>query len=84
MAPISERLPPIACPAHLPVVITTGGTPAADTIDVVKDRLGSLGIPVVYGFPFGHIREQLTIPIGIMAELDTDKMSLRFTEKAVH
>jgi muramoyltetrapeptide carboxypeptidase len=51
---------------------------------VVKDRLGSLEIPVVYGFPFGHIREQFTIPIGIMAELDTDKMSLRFTEKAVH
>ena len=62
---------------------TTGGTPAADTIDVVKDRLGSLGIPVVYGYPFGHIREQFTIPIGIKADLDTDKMSLKFTEKAV-
>jgi muramoyltetrapeptide carboxypeptidase len=62
---------------------TTGGNPAAETIDVVKDRLGSLEIPVVYGFPFGHIREQFTIPICIRADLDTDKMSLRFTEKAV-
>ena len=62
---------------------TTGGNPAADTIDVVKDRLSPLGIPVVYGFQFGHIHEQFTIPFGIRSVLDADKMLLKFTEKCV-
>ena len=39
--------------------------------DVLKDRLGDLGIPVFYGFSFGHIRDQFTLPVGIEAEFDT-------------
>ncbi len=40
-------------------------------IEVLRDRLGNLGIPVVYGLSFGHIKSQYTIPVGIMAELDS-------------
>jgi muramoyltetrapeptide carboxypeptidase len=52
-------------------------------IDVVKDQLGSLGIPVIYGLSFGHIRDQFTLPIGIEAELDTEKATITFLETAV-
>lgn len=51
--------------------------------DVLKDRLGNLGIPVIYGLSFGHIRDQFTLPIGIKAELDTEKATLTFLETAV-
>ncbi len=51
--------------------------------DVFVDRLGELNIPVIYGFPFGHIKNQCTLPIGIKAQLDTDKATLRLLESAV-
>lgn len=51
--------------------------------DVVKDRLGDLGIPVVYGLSFGHIRDQFTLPIGIKAELDTETAAMTFLESGV-
>ncbi len=52
-------------------------------IDVLRDRLGDLGIPVIYGLSFGHIREQFTLPMGIEAELDTASASMTFLETAV-
>jgi muramoyltetrapeptide carboxypeptidase len=52
-------------------------------IDVVKDQLGNLGIPVIYGLSFGHIRDQFTFPIGIKAELDTEKATMTFLENGV-
>jgi muramoyltetrapeptide carboxypeptidase len=51
--------------------------------DVVKDRLGDLGIPVMYGLSFGHIRDQFTIPVGIEAELDTERATLTLLETGV-
>ena len=52
-------------------------------IEVVKDRLGDLKIPVIYGLSFGHIRDQFTLPIGIEAELDTENATMTFLEKSV-
>ncbi len=52
-------------------------------IDVVKDQLGNLGIPVIYGLSFGHIRDQFTLPVGIEAELDTEKATMTFLENGV-
>jgi muramoyltetrapeptide carboxypeptidase len=37
---------------------------------VLRDRLGNLGIPVVYGLRFGHGNDQFTLPLGAMAMLD--------------
>lgn len=51
--------------------------------DVVRDRLGDLGVPVVYGLSFGHIRDQCTFPVGIEAELDADAATLTLLESAV-
>ena len=52
-------------------------------IEVLKDRLGDLGIPVIYGLSFGHIRDQFTLPVGIEAELDTENAALVFLETGV-
>lgn len=41
-------------------------------MECLKDRLGNLGIPVIYGLSFGHISHQFTLPVGIEAELDTE------------
>jgi muramoyltetrapeptide carboxypeptidase len=51
--------------------------------EVVKDRLGDLGVPVVYGLSFGHIRDQCTLPVGVEAELDADNATLTLLESAV-
>jgi len=51
--------------------------------ETLQDRLGSLGIPVQYGIPFGHVTHMATLPYGIQAELDTNTQTLRLLEKAV-
>ena len=51
--------------------------------EVLIDRLSGLDIPVVYGFSFGHIANQAIFPIGIMAELDTKKMTIELLENVV-
>ena len=44
---------------------------------------GALGIPFIYGIPFGHVPHQATFPYGIQAELDTGKGTLRLLEVGV-
>ncbi len=58
-------------------------TASQSLIEVLKDRLGDLGIPVIYGLSFGHIRDQFTLPVGIEAELDTEKATMTFLETGV-
>ncbi len=50
---------------------------------VLKDRLGDLGVPVIYGLSFGHITNKFTLPFGIKAKLDTYNKRLTLLEKAV-
>ena len=52
-------------------------------LDVLKDRLGNLEIPVIYGLSFGHIRDQFVLPVGIEAELDTENATMTFLETGV-
>jgi len=52
-------------------------------MEVLKDRLSSLKIPVVYGMSFGHVNDKFTIPFGALAELDADKQTFTLLEKAV-
>jgi muramoyltetrapeptide carboxypeptidase len=52
-------------------------------MDVLKDRLGDLKIPVIYGMSFGHVKDKFTIPFGVLAELDTENQTLTLLEKAV-
>ena len=41
-------------------------------------------IPVIMGVDYGHIDKSITIPIGVRAKLDTEKLSLTLMESATH
>ncbi|MEV4625554.1 LD-carboxypeptidase [Micromonospora sp. NPDC049523] len=44
---------------------------AVSVADVIAERLGDLGVPVLGGLPIGHGHGQLTVPVGTPATLDT-------------
>ncbi len=50
--------------------------PEADVKALALDRLGGLGVPIVWDLGFGHCSSQLTIPLGVRAELDADARTL--------
>jgi len=60
-----------------------GGSGSLSLMEMLEDRLGDLNIPVIYGMSFGHIQHQMTLPIGINAEMDTANASLKLLETAV-
>lgn len=48
--------------------------------EVLDAILGKLTIPVFYGLTFGHTDDQLTLPIGVMSEMDADRGILAIKE----
>jgi muramoyltetrapeptide carboxypeptidase len=50
---------------------------------VLQQHLGSLGVPVFSGANIGHISDQLSIPVGVRAEIDAAEGSIRILEPAV-
>lgn len=61
----------------------TGYEQSISLQEVFKDRLGTLGIPVAYGFPFGHEAHNATLPVGIKARFDASNGTIRLLEKAI-
>lgn len=59
-----------------------GDDPAAVRA-VLADRLGWLGVPVGWELGFGHTPGQLTVPLGVPAQLDADAGTLTLTEPAL-
>lgn len=51
--------------------------------DVLDDRLGGLGIPVLYGLPLGHGASLATLPLGVEATIDADALTLTIDEPAL-
>jgi muramoyltetrapeptide carboxypeptidase len=51
--------------------------------DVFSERLRGLGIPVLTGLPFGHIKDLATLPYGITASMSTGTGDLVIEEAAV-
>lgn len=51
--------------------------------ELLLDAVGDLDIPVVSGFPFGHGEENLTLPLGMPAVLDTDRLTLTWAGSPV-
>ena len=45
-------------------------------IDVLRDRLTCLGVPVLGGLPIGHGEDPVALPIGTIATLDADAGTL--------
>jgi muramoyltetrapeptide carboxypeptidase len=51
--------------------------------ELLQDRLGGLGVPVAVGFPFGHVDDNWTLPLGVRARLDAGAGTLELLEPAV-
>lgn len=52
---------------------------------MLKDKLGHLKKPVIYGMRLGHSREKFTLPLGVMAYLQADQsrgVTLKIEEAA--
>ena len=54
-------------PNHIPSLTVT---------EVLRDRLGNLGIPIVSDLPFGHDGTNAALPVGISARLDGEQGKL--------
>jgi muramoyltetrapeptide carboxypeptidase len=52
-------------------------------MEVVDQHIKPLGIPSFYGAMIGHIENKLTVPLGIMAEMNADKGTIQLLEPAV-
>lgn len=61
----------------------SGSIPSLSLEEALHDNFAHLGIPVAYGFPFGHVPYNVTLPYGIMAALDTEQGTLTLLEGAV-
>ncbi len=47
------------------------------TVDgVLRQYFGGAGIPVLVSFPLGHVKENLTLPLGALAEIDAEAVTL--------
>jgi len=51
--------------------------------NLLKERLRGLDIPVVVGLPIGHGVENISLPLGLPAILETERMLLKLEESAV-
>jgi len=49
---------------------------------LLDERLGGLPVPIVAGLPFGHGGETISLPLGLPAMLDTERMVLEIEEAA--
>ncbi|GAB3985215.1 hypothetical protein GCM10027615_74790 [Plantactinospora veratri] len=52
---------------------------AVGVAEVLAERLGDLGVPVLGGLPIGHGVGQLTVPVGVPATMDADAGTLTVT-----
>jgi muramoyltetrapeptide carboxypeptidase len=52
-------------------------------VELLSDRLGDLGVPVACGYPFGHVADSWTLPLGIRARLDASAGTLELIDAAV-
>ncbi|MGD9054924.1 MAG: LD-carboxypeptidase [Desulfobacterales bacterium] len=53
-----------------------------DIYRIFQDRFQDLHIPILAGFDVGHGKQNLTLPVGMTATLDTDLQLLSFTQPA--
>ena len=51
--------------------------------EVIEDYLGHLKVPVIYNFPYGHIKSMVTVPLGVQMNLNAGRHIVEITESAV-
>ncbi|MEE4451706.1 LD-carboxypeptidase [Novosphingobium resinovorum] len=60
-----------------------GGFSNFTVYQVLDDRFAALGVPAFQGLMIGHVAGQVSVPLGVMAEMDADAGTLRLLEPAV-
>jgi len=71
------------CSACRPREFQPGFESTFSTGEVVQNILGSLDVPVLAGLVIGHTDDQLTLPLGVEAELDAGAGTLTILEPAL-
>jgi len=61
----------------------TDGDPSLTLQEVLESHFRQGNRPAGYGYSFGHIPHQLTLPVGVRARLDTAAQTLTLLEPAV-
>lgn len=61
----------------------SGGYGSLTFEDVLTDHIVPLKVPAYAGAMIGHITDKFTVPIGINAEIDADRGTIRLLESAV-
>jgi muramoyltetrapeptide carboxypeptidase len=51
--------------------------------DLVLDRFGDLGVPIIWELGFGHSESSITVPLGVPATLDADAVTLTLDAPAL-
>lgn len=51
--------------------------------EVIENRLKELNVPILLNAPFGHTQEKWIFPIGINAEMNTEKKYIKILEKTI-
>ncbi len=51
--------------------------------EMFEDNTEGIKVPTAYGFSFGHINDQFTLPIGIKAKMNAEIRTIEFLESAV-
>lgn len=57
--------------------------PSLTLAETIENHLGASRVPAVYGYSFGHVPHQYTLPVGIRARLDTEARTVTLLEAAV-
>lgn len=52
-------------------------------VDLMREMTADLKMPILFGFPCGHVQDSWTIPMGVRVTLDADNVSLIFEEGAL-
>jgi muramoyltetrapeptide carboxypeptidase len=59
------------------------GSPSLNVEETLHDYFGRLSVPVLAGFPLGHTRAHVTLPLGAPVEVDATGRRLRVLEDPV-
>ena len=61
----------------------TDGEASLTLAETLEERMSEVRAPSAYGYSFGHIPHQVTLPVGIRARLDTEARTITLLESAV-
>ena len=83
LAGVFDRVEGIVLGQFLDVEVKDSDTPTLSLDEVLHDYFDRVHVPVLAGFPYGHGKNKVTVPLGVPAELDTEAGELRLLEPSV-